>query len=158
MVLTNFTVFEVESRLIGQEAAFPGSWAWSQGGARRVPTGPGGWGPGPAGAPTTLTTHSSPCRASGARFAVRVAPREQRGGWVVPRYSPPRYPPTHTPPWYTHPVPTRACRTTCRQQCGANSRFRDTVGEPRGTRTHRGFRVPAGYIQLLRFRRVYTAV
>ena len=41
--------------------------------------------------------------------------------------------------------------------CG-NSCFGPGVGEPRGSRTHPGFRSPTGYIQLFEVKRVCTAV
>ena len=51
------------------------------------------------------------------------------------------------PPWYTHParttlVPTRHAPSTLQLTGCTDTRFWDTVGEPRGMRTHRVSRVP----------------
>ena len=107
--------------------------------------------PPPYSTPGPIPTHSSPCRASGARFAgMGTSP----GSWVVPRYS-------------THPVPTQSpypCCTPSRAQCSLHvhgarySRFWRSVGEPRGLEYRRVSGSQAGYIQLSVLRLVCTAV
>ena len=66
------------------------------------------------------------------------------------------------PPWYppgAHAGAQRRCWTmpgttgTC-----TYDQFGDTVGEPRGTRTHRYFRVPGWFIQVYWFTRPYDWV
>ena len=76
------------------------------------------------------------------------------GGWVY-RYYPPWYPPTHTPPWYppVHSPPSTA-------RCGAlgactYDRFGNTVGEPRGLRTHPYSGPQTGLLRFSRFARPY---
>ena len=60
------------------------------------------------------------------------------GGWVLPRYSPPSTHPVYPP----SPVHPSTVQCSLHVHGARNSRFWDTVGEPRGTRTHLGFRVP----------------
>ena len=98
------------------------------------------------------TTHSRPCRPSGARFAV-LGTSPRAACWVY-RYYPPLYPPSpHTPPVlptcrHYRPRPAR-CTNSC---------FGTLVGEPRGSRTHPGLGSLAGLYPLLRFTRPYDWV
>ena len=97
-------------------------------------------------------THSSPCRASGARSAGWA----QRGRWAgsTPRYTHPVYPPG-IPTWYHTPVPhVTAARVhhghgtpgTC-----TYDRFGQYVGEPRGVEHSPYLGSRTGYIQLFSF-------
>ena len=63
-------------------------------------------------------------------------------GWVVPRYSPPGTHPVYPPGMY--PARTWTLPTSAYPKVGhcSDSRFWDTVGEPRGMETHPVFRVP----------------
>ena len=155
-VLTNFLEIVLNSRLIGQEAAFPGREGPVQGGTRRVPTGPRRGGTGPGRAPEAYPTHSRPCAGpSGARFAGYASPR---AAWLGTGITPPPYLPGPIPR-YTHPVPyppvTRTTPVTSTTGACTYDRFWDTVGEPRGLRTHARFRVPDGLYTVIYF---YTAV
>ena len=77
--------------------------------------------------PALLTTHSRPCRPSGARFAVRRA--SPRGGWVVPGIA---LPGTHR---YTHPaIPTRPAPPACyHRRVRASQREQPVLGPRRRT-------------------------
>ena len=132
-------------------ALCPGSMAQYQGGACRAPTGPGGWVLGTAGALTVrrgrpqIPTHSSPHwglpgPASLVSETLRVSDLPRYWTPVLPtRYTlpvyPPGYPPSTHPARHAHrpamPVHPRAC---------TYGHFWTLVGEPRGSRTHPGFR------------------
>ena len=122
---------------IGEEAAFARSQV--QGG--QGPTGPrrgGTWDRPAAGVRIRpQTTHSSPWQGFRGPLRCLRSPCEQLAGWVgIPRITHPVYPPRyHTPTPYTLPAAHR--EQAVRRPCGsANTLFQDTVGEPRGSRTH----------------------
>ena len=88
------------------------------------------------GRPLHLTTHSGPCRAYGARFAVRFAPR---AAWLGTGITHPLYPPGIPQPCTHLGLYWRHARVTCHGWHGAGvagactyDRFESTVGEPRG--------------------------
>ena len=69
-------------------------------------------------------------------------------------------PTRYTHPVYTHPVPYPPRRRRCTHhdehaRTCHNTRFGTPVGEPRGVRTHPGFRVPGCILTVFE---VYTAV
>ena len=146
----------MESRLIGQEAAKRRPRTGRAPGVTdRAPEG-WSWGVAPTGYSDPETTHSSPLAgASGARFAVSGSPLAVGGLLQGPRITHPVYPPGPHPPgtiprYRTSPPhhTTGLCHTE-------NSTFGHRVGEPRGMRTHRCFRVPDWFIDVCWF---YTAV
>ena len=150
MVLTNFIGNEVESRSYWPRG---GILRGDQGGTCRVLTGPrrGGspspppnmWYSGP------MPTHSAPCRGYGARSAGMGPPFA--AGWVpgiAPSYYPPGIPHPGTTPVYPPCTAPRRALAVIVMHSTQNSRFRDTVGEPRGVRTQPVHGSPAGYIQL----------
>ena len=103
----------------------------------------------------TLTTHSSPYRASGARFAVRARLQVYvLGGWAGYWY-------------YPSPVPTRS-HTHCRYtplphhpkvgNLGVNTRFGTLVGEPRGIEHTLNIDLRDPLYALRSIFKVYTAV
>ena len=133
---------EVKSRRIGPRWAFLGVWT---GGTCRVPTGPAGWSiarPRPPLRPSSRTHHSRPLQGlPGPLRWFLTSPRDVGGLLLDPGI-------THlvTHPVYPPQYPPRT-RTPSRVQCSVHvhsarySSFRTRVGEPRGTRTHRCFRV-----------------
>ena len=152
--MTIFQENEVKSRLIGPGAAFLG----------KDREGPAWDRPGPAGVvltvPPTRTsvqaypTHSRPLQGlPGPAPLGMPSLLEQRAGWVVPGIALPGTHPVHPPGTHLGPVPTLPCTKLTVQYTVPNSCFRDTVGEPRGMRTHPCFRVPDGYIQLFKVMR-----
>ena len=133
-----------------------------QGGPSRGPTGPAGWYRTRPAAGTRTRPHDHPLQALQAlRGPLRCHGTSLRGCWVVPGIAlpvpHPVYPPRYTPPSHRtgstadkdHWETTRTC---------TYGRFGTLVGEPRGLRTHPVFRSLAGYIQLFKDMRVYTAV
>ena len=109
-----------------------------------------------------LTTHSSPCRGfRGPPSAVRGGLLEQRAGWVVPGIAPPCTHPVYPPCLHlgSHSLRCPGAWHGARVAGACTyGRFWTRVGEPRGSRTHSGYGSQTGYIQLLRFREVHTAV
>ena len=99
-----------------------------EGGLRHASTGPF--------ARATLTTHSGPYRAYGARFAVRVPlPEQTRAGWVYPvlptRYTHPYRTPRPVQPLRPSPRCTSTLVAVTLGTC-TYGRFETLVGEPRG--------------------------
>ena len=147
-VLTNFLRNVMESRPYWLRGGNPQGPRYREGWQGQTDRAPQGWylGPSPPpspcwptlpGRPGPVTTHSSPD--SGLPGPASLSQDPPRACWVGGYYPPP---PTHL--YRT----TRARRTTCRQQCGADSRFDTVVGEPRGTRTQPFQGSQTGYIQL----------
>ena len=110
------------------------------------PTGPEGWVLGAVPAAEhlypgdALPASDPPSPWEGPLPAVAGRREGSHGGWVVPRYSPPYYHPVY-PPWYHTPpgdLSQRMHHSTVAGTTGACTydRFGDTVGEPRGIRTH----------------------
>ena len=146
----------MESRLIGQEAAFRGSQV--QGGPKDRPGPQGGtWEPNTAGHASSPYSPPLQVPAGPSGPASLGVGTSSRGGWVVlPGIAHPYTHPVY-PPCIPRPVPTvdstadvdgspRAC---------TYDRFGHLVGEPRGSRTHPVSGSQAGYIQVYK---VYTAV
>ena len=107
----------------------------------------------------TLTTHSGPCRAYGARFAVKAC-SSRAGGWVpgIALPVPTRlYPTPVVPSRHARAVASGACAGSARGAC-TYDRFWDRVGEPRGVEHSLNLGSRTGYIQLFEVWRLCTAV
>ena len=159
MVSTNFTEIYLKSRLIGQEAAYPGEGGPGTGRglqgpdrARRVVPGTAGRTLHPDHPLQPFAGLPGPASLSGLRFPVF---RPWCWTPVLPtRYTPSRYPPVLHP----GPVHHRRALAVIVMHSHPNTPFWTPVGEPRGSRTHPGYGSQTGYIQLLTGGRVYTAV